>query len=96
LENHGISHRSLINGPKRATVLGRISETVVFQISHKENYCSGTEFWKPWLSGGLSVAVVGPATAAADMDLELQAVVTFCNFTEDSNSSQSLAVSSLT
>jgi hypothetical protein len=52
------------------------------------------EFWKPRQSGGLSVAVVGPTrTAAADMDLDLQAVVTVCNSTAAANStSQNLGV----
>ena len=52
-----------------------------------------SEFRKPRAPGGLSVLVVGPARATADMELELQAAVTFCNSSNNSSSSQSLAVS---
>ncbi len=51
-------------------------------------FCWNKEFRKPRDSGGLSVAVVGPArAAAADMDLELTAVVTVCNATAAANTS---------
>jgi hypothetical protein len=46
------------------------------------------EFRKPRESGGLSVAVLGPVSAAAaDTDLELTAVVTVCNATAAANAS---------